>query len=254
MMDDTFFQEWMVLCQHRIPAQDPCGLPHDQPDETKRDAEVKQVQRYPVRRNRRHHYLIKVQPMPEHQNYGHKSYGAPISLGVPLHIDEEWSHEIDYQVQPKDARISSVEPALEVDRLLRNIRIPDQHELIEPDIGIKDRERELIFSQIMQMLLVRVLEISLVLQIDHEEGYKRDPGDEGPRKHIPADHRRKPVRLQAHQPEPGKDGRDGQRKKHYKDRGPDRIGENEPFALRHRQFRIVDRSRKVPHLFAQQDP
>ena len=67
MMDDTYFQEWVVPGQQRELAQYPARLPHDQPHESQRDAEVEQVHRHFVGKMMYKNHLEKIQPVPEDQ-------------------------------------------------------------------------------------------------------------------------------------------------------------------------------------------
>ena len=43
MMDDTFFQERMVLGQRREFGEHPCRLPHDESHKAQRDTEIEEV-------------------------------------------------------------------------------------------------------------------------------------------------------------------------------------------------------------------
>ena len=74
MMDDTFFQEWVVLRQQGVFAQYRPRLPHDQSDKPKRYTKIEQVQRNMIRIMMGEDHLIEIQPVPEYQQYGHKSH------------------------------------------------------------------------------------------------------------------------------------------------------------------------------------
>lgn len=67
MMDDTFFQERMVLCQQGILAQHLRGLPHDDPYESQRNTEVEKIHRNLIGVVVGEYHLEKIQPMPEDQ-------------------------------------------------------------------------------------------------------------------------------------------------------------------------------------------
>ena len=188
-MDDTFFQEWVVLCQHREFAHYPRRLPHDQPDKSCRDAEVEEVHRHMIGIRTGENHLVEIQPVSEQQKYGHKCYRGIVPFGAAAHKDQQGRQEVDDEVQVKEALVSALEPGLEIDRFFGNIRIPDQHELVEPEIGPEDREGKLELAEVMQMLFVDEFKIALVLEIDDEQGDQSHPGYEGGRKRIPAIHR-----------------------------------------------------------------
>src|ERR1700753_3525726 len=135
MVDNTFFKERMVFCQHGELAEYPCGLPHNQPYKAKCDTKIEEVQRYMVGRNvlSGEYHLEKVQPMSEDQKYGHKRYGAIIPFGTSLHQDEQRSHKVDNQVEIKNTHVRSIKTRFEINRFFRDIGIPDQHELVEPE-------------------------------------------------------------------------------------------------------------------------
>src|ERR1700743_2021324 len=118
----------------------------------------------------REYHLIEIQPVTENQKYGHKCYRAPIPLGTPLHQDQQRAYKVDYQVQVKYAGIRPVEAGFEVDGLFGDVAVPDEHELVEPEVGPEDREGELELTEVMQVLFVDKLEIPLVLKVDDEQG------------------------------------------------------------------------------------
>ena len=209
MVDNTFFQKRMILGQYREFAEYPSGLPHDQPDKPCCNPKIEEVHRYMVREGTGENRLVGIQPVSEYQKYGHKSYCGIVPFGVPAHKDQEGRQEVDYQAQIENSCIDSIEAGLEIDRLFRDIGVPDQHELVEPEIGPEDGEGKHELSKVMQMLLIDVWQVALVLEIDDEKGHQRQPGYEGATKRIPAIHRGEPVRLDAHQPEPGHNGGNG---------------------------------------------
>src|ERR1700760_3020059 len=110
MMNNTFFQERMILGQRRELAEYPCRLPHDQPYKAQRDTEIEEVQGYMVGGDMlaREHHLEEIQPVSKDQKYGHKCYRAPVAFGTAFHEDKQRAHEIDYQVQVEDACVSPV--------------------------------------------------------------------------------------------------------------------------------------------------
>ena len=197
MVDNTFFQKRMVFRQQREFTQYPLRLPHDQPDKAQCDPKIEEVHRNMVLVDLGEYHLVKIQPVSKDQKYGHKCYGAPVPFGPPFHIDQQRGYEIDYEVQIKDPRIRPVKPRFEIDRLLRDIRIPDQHELVEPEITPEDRKGKLILGHIMQMLLIRIFQVTLILQVNDKDRHQRDPRHPGAAKRIPTVHRREPVRIQA---------------------------------------------------------
>ena len=189
MVDNTFFQKRMILGQYREFAENSPCLPHDQPDKPCRNAEVEEVHRHMFGIRTGENHLVKIQPVPEQQKYGHKSYRGIVPLGPPTHVDQQGRQEVDDEVQVKEPLISAFEPGLEIDRFFRNIRIPDQHELVEPEIGPKDRKGKLELTEVMQMFLIDELKITLVFEVDDEQRDQGHPCHEGGRKRIPAIHR-----------------------------------------------------------------
>src|SRR5580698_5621932 len=165
MVDNTFFQKRMILGQYRELAEYPPGLPHNQSDKPCRDAEIEEIHRHMIGIRTGENHLVEIQPVSEQQKYGHKSYRRIVPFGSPAHKDQQGSQEVDDQVQVKKPHISALEPGLEIDRFFRNIRIPDQHELVEPEIGPEDRKGELKLAQVMQMFLIDIFKITLVLEV-----------------------------------------------------------------------------------------
>ena len=189
MVDNTFFQKRMILGQYRILTEYPSGLPHDQSHKSCCNPKIEQVHRYMVREGTGEDRLVGIQPVPEYQKYGHKSYRAPVPFRASFHQDQQRSHEIDDEIQVKDPLVGAFKTGLEIDRFLGDIRIPDQHELVEPEIGPEYGKGELEFSEVMQVLLVDIFQVSPVLQINDEKGDQRHAGDKGAGEGVPAIHR-----------------------------------------------------------------
>src|SRR5579859_645110 len=202
MMDNTFFQERMVFCQQRIRAQHSSGLPHDQSYKTQRDTEVEEIQGHMVGGDMlcREDHLVKIQPVTKDQKYGHKGYSGIVPLGSAAHKNQQRAQKVDYQIQIEDAGIRSFKTGLEINSLLGDVRIPDEHELVEPEIGPEDRKGEHELTKVVQMLLVDILQVALVLDVDDKDGDQRQPGNKGTGKGVPAVHGREPVGIEAHQP------------------------------------------------------
>src|SRR5689334_12936814 len=107
----------MVSFQQREFRKNPSRLPHDQPYKSERDTEVEQVHGHVVFARRAEDHLVEVQPVTEHQKYGHKCYSSPVALGAAAHEDQQRSQEVDYQVEIEDALISSFKTGFKIDGL-----------------------------------------------------------------------------------------------------------------------------------------
>ena len=55
-------------------------------------------------------------------------------------------------------------PGLEINGLFRDIRIPDQHELGEPQVGPENRKGKHELTDIMQVLIIGVLQVVVIFQ------------------------------------------------------------------------------------------
>src|SRR5690349_12061405 len=102
------------------------------------------------RRARKYH-LEKIQPVTKQYQYRHKGYCCVISLGITTHQYQYRCNKIDNEHHPEDATINTLRSWFEVSCFFRDIRIPYQHELGEPEIGPENRKREHEFSEIMQV-------------------------------------------------------------------------------------------------------
>src|SRR5690606_4786792 len=91
----------------------------------------------------------------------------------------------------------------EIYRFLRNVSIPDQHVLAEPEIRPEDRESKHELTQIMQVFLVYQFKVSEVFQIYHEDGDQCNTRYKGRSKCVPAVHGAIPVCINTHKPQPG---------------------------------------------------
>ena len=73
------------------------------------------------------------------------------------------------------------------------------------------------------MLVVHILEVIIILQVDHKQGDERHTRYERTGKRIPAVHRTVPMRIDAHQPKPRRRRKNGQGKYHDEQSTPYRI-------------------------------
>ena len=224
------------------------------PTNPKRDSKIKQVQGHVVGTGSTKDHLVKIQPVTEYQKYGHKSYRSIVAFGAAFHEDQQGSHEVDDQVQIEDPHIGAFETGLEVNGLFRDIRIPDQHELVKPEIGPEDREGKLELTEVMQVLLVDIFQVSLVLQIHYEQGDQGYTGYKSTGESIPAVHRRKPAGVETHQPQPWSYGGNGQRKPYDEYRGPYRVLKDVFLGFCKSEGSIVDRTGEAAQFIAQGGP
>ena len=68
-----------------------------------------------------------------------------LSLGIARHQREEGKYEIDEQIKEENPGISAFETSkslIIIYRFLRQVGIPDEHELREPNVGPEDTEAE----------------------------------------------------------------------------------------------------------------
>jgi len=254
MVDDTFFQEWVIPGQQGVFAQHLSCLPHDQPHKSQRDTEIEQIHMDLFRECTRKNHLIKVQPVPEDDQYGHESHRCIITFGAPLHKDQQRAKEVDDQVQVENALVGTFEPVLEIDGFLGNVGIPDQHKLGKPQVSPENGEGELELAEVMQVLLVHILQVSPVLEIDDEQCHQRYARYEGAGECIPAVHGREPMRIDAHQPQPGRYGRHRQSEPNDKNGRPYRIRKDIFPAFCNAKGLIVDAAGQLTHLPAKHHP
>src|SRR5882757_3819867 len=103
-------------------------------------------------------HLVKIQPVTKDQKYGHKCYRAPVAFRAPLHQDQQGTYKVDYEVQIEYSGIGAVKPHFEINGLLGDVRIPDEHELVEPQVTPEDGEGEHELTKVMQVFFVDILE------------------------------------------------------------------------------------------------
>src|SRR5688500_17258882 len=131
--------------------------------------------------------------MPEDDQHCHKSDGSIVSLRASSHQYQQWSKEVDDQVKPENAFIYSFLSWFEINRFFRNVSIPDQHILGEPEIRPEYREGKHEFSKIMNMFFVHEFQVAVVLEVHYEQGNQRHTRNKGACEYIPAIHSGVPV-------------------------------------------------------------
>ena len=246
----------MVFSQRRELGEHPCCLPHDQSHKAQRDTEIEEVQGDTIGGDMltREYHLEEIQPVSKDQKYGHKSYRCIVTLGRPGHEDQKRAYKVDYEVQIKDTSVWSVEPGLEVNGLFGDVGVPDQHELVEPQITPEDGKSELEFTQVMKVFLVDIFQVALVFEVDDEDRDQRYAGDEGAGERVPAIHRGEPVCVDAHEPQPGRHGSDGEREPYDEERCPYRVLKDIFPPFFDAQGGVVDATGELTHFITQQGP
>src|SRR5690606_7680801 len=183
-----------------------------------------------------------------------------ISLGTTLHQDQQGRQEVDDEHEPEHACIGTTVifaryARFEVNSFFGNIRIPDQHVLREPQVSPEDRECKHELTQVMQVFLVGIFQVSLVFQVYHKKNDQSNTGYKGAGKSVPAVHGRIPVCIKTHQPQPGHSTHYGQCKPYNEDGSPYRILENISSACIGIGHRIViGFAGKLTHFVAQHNP
>ena len=103
--------------------------------------------------------------------------------------------------EERDRHPGPLQPRLVPNRLLREVRVPDEEELGEGDVGPERREREEELPDIVQVLGAddRV-EQPRAAHRRRDDREQRDEPHEGAREEIDAEHGRVPVRRERHDP------------------------------------------------------
>lgn len=246
----------MVFCQCRELSEHPGRLPHDQSYEAQCDTEIEEVQGYMVGGDvlTGEHHLEVIQPVTEDQKYGHKRYRAPVPFGTPLHVNKQRAQEVDYQIQVENSGIRPVEPGLEINGLFRDVGVPDEHKLVEPQISPEDRKGKLEFTQVMKVFFVDELQVTLIFEVDDEDGDQRHAGNEGAGEVIPGEHGRVPMRIDAHEPQPRRNRGYRKGKPYDKEGGPNGVLENIFLSFLDSEGGVVDAAGELAHFVAQADP
>src|SRR5690242_13739618 len=103
----------------------------------------------------------------------------------------------------------------------------------------------------MQVFAGSEFEITQVFKKYHKYSNKGTACYKGGSKGVPAVHGREPVRIKAHQPEPGNSRHNRKGKQHDVKGGPNRIVPDIAFPFLNSRLAVVDFAGKGTHLFSQ---
>src|SRR4051812_45710229 len=88
----------------------------------------------------------------------------------------------------------------EITGFLRQVRVPDEHELREADVSPENREREHERAEIVEMVLIHDAgQRAVALEQNRHDCRKREDRVKQPGEKIDSEHRRKPMRIQRHE-------------------------------------------------------
>src|SRR5258706_6847084 len=104
--------------------------------------------------------------MTEDQQHSHECHPCIITLNGTLHQDQYRAIKIDYYIHEEYSFPRALHTMLEINCFFRNICIPYQHILREPEIRPENRKCKHEYSYIMQMFLVCILEVSFIFKVD----------------------------------------------------------------------------------------
>ena len=79
--------------------------------------------------------------MTQHDQHRHERYGCIVSFCIAAHQYKDRRHKVDDQHEPEDAAVNTFGSWFEINCFFRNIGIPDQHELREPQVSPEDMIR-----------------------------------------------------------------------------------------------------------------
>lgn len=122
------------------------------------------------------------------------------SLRVARQKREEGNHEFTDEQEHRNGLPVPGHPVHEVHRFFGKIRVPDQHELTEADVGPEDRKGEHKLSAVVQMVIVHnPLQHPVPEEKDREDRHHRQRRSKQAGEGIDAEHRREPVRIERHE-------------------------------------------------------
>ncbi len=122
------------------------------------------------------------------------------ALGGARQEQEERQHPADDEVAPEEGCPAVVRPGEDEGDLLRQVRVPDQEILREPEVRPEGAEAEEQLPEVVQVALADLWQAPLPAQPeDREDGHRR-PGQERAPDGVEAEDGARPARLDAHQP------------------------------------------------------
>ena len=135
----------------------------------------------------------------QHREAGHHQ-DPLIRLRLALEQHHEGQAEIEHQVQVEEGRPLAVEHQADGRGFLRNVRVPHQQELAEPDVGPEATEGEEQLTQVMVLGLGDLRQQAHAAQDDGADGDDGDALEEHPREAVDGEDGAVPGGFQGHDP------------------------------------------------------
>src|SRR6516165_12499629 len=95
-----------------------------------------------------HDHEVKIEPAAKQDDQRYLGQDTGTTLRGSIHQNDEGHHPIEKKIQNEEWLPVAVQPLRKVHRLLRQMRIPDQHVLAEPDVHPERAEREQHLAQV----------------------------------------------------------------------------------------------------------
>src|SRR5690606_24957690 len=142
---------------------------HEQSPKEKQSSQLRQSQT-PLISHRGGHYHDKNIQIVSQKHHDPRHNHEPVDPFVfGVHQHQQGEHKGHYN-HGGEGHLVVADPRHEIGDLLGDVRIPDQHELGEPQIGPTNSEPKHELGQIMDMAVVHMLQMAPGLQIDSHHG------------------------------------------------------------------------------------
>ncbi len=168
---------------------------------------------------RRHHHDVEIEPVTEQQQQADACQQARAALGARRKQRAERQHPVDDQVGQKHRQPRVAGAAQVVGRLLRDVAVPDEQVLADPDVRPEGGEGEQHDPQVVQLPVAHlVAQVPGPAQHHRRQRDGRDPLHERAGEDVDREHGAEPVRLERDDPVVG-GGREGHGEHRREQRG-----------------------------------
>src|SRR5690606_15166707 len=149
-MIQTFDQCRMILTDKRYLRQ--CSE-HNQQVRTKEDkghTDLENSKRALILHDPWSHHVEEVEPMTDNDNRTNHLQHRDLAFRIPCHEQQERQNKVHYQVRVEYPAVRTRPHSFdEVYGLFRDVRIPNQQKLAEPDVSPENRKRKAIFPEVV---------------------------------------------------------------------------------------------------------
>ena len=197
---DAFLEHGVVLADERRFCQSGKRAVHEEPQESEEQPHFKETKMIMVEHGARNDEQVHVHKVGNEDEDAHRNDEARVALRVTGNQGVERNREVDEEHHQERHLVIAQDSAHVVRDFLRDVGVPNEQELAQPEVAPQHGDGEHPLAQIVHVAFVDFLEVPFAAQPQYAQVGEDHEAHPHAAEHVPPKERTEPVEVNRHHP------------------------------------------------------